>query len=177
MKWIVFAVILLHGFIHLMGFIKGSGLKEVRGLSSPISKTVGLCWFTATILFIWFAILFVSNSTTAWLIGLIAIAVSQLLIVMAWKDARFGTIPNVFLLVVCVLLFSAGRFHQQVQHDTLAILACNVPRRLMKIDEYARFEGMNVPVKMAATWRLEHRDWTWLRLEVTDLRYNENVKP
>ncbi len=250
MQWIIFAVIMLHGFIHLMGFIKGSGIKEVKELSKPVSKTVGLCWFTATILFIWFAISLITHSDHAWLIGLIAIVVSQLLIVTSWKDARFGTLPNVFLLVVCVFLLGSDRFHQQVHceavneqgakldeatmqrylgemvwfpsmalseyiswessNDTSATATMeykgtrasgtfyfnahgdvtkfsamrymgNDPDAgkyewVMAIEDYAHFEGVKVPVNMTATWKLEDQDWTWLKLDVTDLRFNENVK-
>lgn len=31
--------------------------------------------------------------------------------------------------------------------------------------------GVQVPVKLRVTWRLDELDWTWLELELTNLRY------
>ena len=42
----------------------------------------------------------------------------------------------------------------------------------MAIQEYSTCEGIRVPSKMTSTWRLDSEDWTWLKLEVTDIRYN-----
>lgn len=31
-----------------------------------------------------------------------------------------------------------------------------------------------VPSKMTATWKLDNNDWTWLKLEIENIEYNEN---
>jgi len=41
------------------------------------------------------------------MVGLVALVVSQADIVTAWSDARFGTVPNVILLVGVVLALRA----------------------------------------------------------------------
>jgi len=46
---------------------------------------------------------------------------------------------------------------------------------VMNIEGYSTFEGIKVPTKMTATWKLDEGDWTWLKLEVIDIMYNENV--
>ena len=46
---------------------------------------------------------------------------------------------------------------------------------ILTVDDYAVFEGIKVPSKMKATWKLEERDWTWLDLEITDIKYNINT--
>jgi hypothetical protein len=28
---------------------------------------------------------------------------------------------------------------------------------------------------MTSTWKLDEKDWTWLKLEVTDIKYNKNA--
>jgi hypothetical protein len=33
--------------------------------------------------------------------------------------------------------------------------------------------GINIPVKLESTWKLEGGDWTWLKLEITDIEYNK----
>jgi len=43
---------------------------------------------------------------------------------------------------------------------------------LIEVDEYAVFDGIKVPSKMRATWKLETQDWTWLKLEIEDIKYN-----
>jgi len=33
--------------------------------------------------------------------------------------------------------------------------------------------GIKIPVKAEATWKLESGDWTWLKLEITDIEFNK----
>jgi len=47
---ITFAVLLvLHGAIHLLGFVKGFGLAEVAALKLPIGATTGVFWLLAAL--------------------------------------------------------------------------------------------------------------------------------
>lgn len=46
---------------------------------------------------------------------------------------------------------------------------------IMQISDYDTFEGIRVPAKMTSTWKLDEGDWTWLKLEVTDIKYNLNA--
>jgi len=46
---------------------------------------------------------------------------------------------------------------------------------VLTVDEYSVFEGIKVPSKMEATWKLDEGDWTWLKLEVIDIEYNNNT--
>jgi len=43
---------------------------------------------------------------------------------------------------------------------------------VLTVDDYAVFEGIKVPSQMKATWKLDAGDWTWLNLEILDIRYN-----
>jgi hypothetical protein len=43
---------------------------------------------------------------------------------------------------------------------------------MINITDYKTFDGIKVPSKMTSTWKLEEGDWTWLKLEVTDIKYN-----
>jgi hypothetical protein len=54
---IVFAFLLLHGIIHLLGFAKAYHFGNVNQLTIDISKPVGLLWLLTSILFILSAIL------------------------------------------------------------------------------------------------------------------------
>jgi hypothetical protein len=37
---------------------------------------------------------------------------------------------------------------------------------------YKEFEGIRVPTKSTVTWKLKSGDFTWFRLEITDIKYN-----
>lgn len=43
---------------------------------------------------------------------------------------------------------------------------------IITVSEHKVFEGIKVPARMQATWKLENGDWTWLNLEITDIKYN-----
>jgi len=43
---------------------------------------------------------------------------------------------------------------------------------VLSVNDYHTFEGIRVPSKMTATWKLEAGDWTWLKLEIEDIKYN-----
>jgi hypothetical protein len=45
------------------------------------------------------------------------------------------------------------------------------------VDEYKIFDGMKIPSKMTVSWKLEEGDWTWIKLEIKDIKYNENAIP
>lgn len=123
MRIVFFIIVLLHALIHMLGFIKGFGLKEVKELTLPISKPMGLLWLTAALLLLTYGIMHLTHSRYAWLIGFIAVAVSQVLIVLFWKDARFGTLPNIAILVVSVISFSHYQFQKLVQQETSQIIS------------------------------------------------------
>ncbi|WP_339918328.1 DUF6544 family protein [Yeosuana marina] len=101
-------IVLLHGLIHLLGFVKAFGFKEVKELTLPISKPFGTVWIIAAVLFVIYGILYFINNKQAWLVGIIAVIISQIVIFFFWKDARFGTIPN--LIILCVALVSLGSY-------------------------------------------------------------------
>ena len=125
MKWFIFAVALLHGLIHLLGFVKGLGIKEVKELTMPISKPMGLIWLSATMFFIVFAILYITNSKYAWLFGFFAVVISQIIILFVWNDAKFGTLANVLILIVSIFLLSSCSFQRMIKQETTALLTQN----------------------------------------------------
>ncbi len=44
---------------------------------------------------------------------------------------------------------------------------------VVNVIEHAIMDGVKIPVKMSATWKLDEGDWTWLELEVIDIQYNK----
>ena len=122
MKTAFLIIVFLHGIIHSLGFLKGFQLKEIKELSLPISKPMAVIWLIATLLFILYGVLYFANNKYAWLIGFLAIAVSQFLIIFYWKDAKFGTIPNVIILIVVLVSYGHFNFQNLVLSETTLIL-------------------------------------------------------
>jgi hypothetical protein len=108
MHFFLIVIILLHGLIHLMGFVKSFHLAEVSQLEQDISKPAGIFWLIATILFILTAISLLLIKEGWWITGFIAVIISQVLIVLYWSDARYGTIPNLIIMVPIIISFTGG---------------------------------------------------------------------
>ena len=100
-KYIIAVIILIHGLIHFMGFAKAFGYGNITQLGE-VSKPMGSLWLITAFLFIAVTILLLLKKD-AWIItGIIAAVLSQLLIISAWKDAKFGTIANLILLITAI---------------------------------------------------------------------------
>ena len=106
MKTILFIIILLHGLIHLMGFVKAFNLAEISELKLTISRSWGLIWLITSLTLVISTVLWSLNISSWWIPALTGGILSQILIVVFWQDARFGSIPNViiFTLISTVLL-------------------------------------------------------------------------
>jgi len=46
---------------------------------------------------------------------------------------------------------------------------------VITVDDYAVFEGIRIPSKMRATWKLDEGDWTWCVIEITDMVYDKKL--
>jgi len=147
-------IVFLHGLIHLLGFVKGFELKEVKELTLPISKPMGILWLSATILYFTYGALYLSNSKYAWLIGFLAVFISQILVFLFWKDAKFGTIPNVIILAVSMASFGSYNFQKLVQQETAQLLSKN---------EHAEKRTENSTVDESALSNLPEPVRKWLR--------------
>lgn len=115
---IAFALLIfVHGSIHLLGFLKAFHLAEIPQLTQKITAPIGVLWGLTTVLFVTTAILFILKLDN-WLIAASAsLALSQVLILMAWQDAKFGTAPNLIILLVAVVGFGALAFENTYQQD------------------------------------------------------------
>ena len=106
MRAVLIVVLLVHGAIHFMGFAKAFGFMALPQLSAPISKPQGLAWLAAGLLTLSCILL---PPRAFWMVGALAAALSQVLVVNAWPDAKFGTIANIILLLAATYAFvSAG---------------------------------------------------------------------
>ncbi|HLN53311.1 MAG TPA: hypothetical protein VK212_06345 [Lentimicrobium sp.] len=109
MKIYFVILIVLHGLVHLIGFLRGYNLMQSKGFHVPVSKASGLLWLLSFILFELAAIMHYNDNQQWWIIGSIAVVLSQILIVLHWKDTKFGTIPNI--IIIYVLIIDYGIWH------------------------------------------------------------------
>jgi len=120
---IFFGILLLvHGVIHLMGFAKAYAVAEIHHLSKAIPKPLGALWFLSAMAFAVATAVFFAGMDWWWMIGLPACLLSQVLIFTSWRDARFGTVANVVILVGAVLSISQWNFHSRVNAEVNAFL-------------------------------------------------------
>ncbi len=115
-------IIVVHGLIHLLGFVKAFELASVEQLTQPISKGGGTLWLLAAILFLATGVAFMLHSNY-WVIGaLTAVILSQILIFGAWSDAKFGTIANIIIVLAALLGYAAWSFENGFHQDVKAAL-------------------------------------------------------
>ena len=119
MKYILVAVLLLHGLIHFLGTAKAFGWASVTQLSKGISKPVGLLWLITALLFMVSVILLLSKNGTWWIACMAAIVLSQVLIAISWSDAKYGTVINVVVLLVAVTGFAQWNFYNKYKTDVI----------------------------------------------------------
>jgi hypothetical protein len=105
-KFLFSFLLLSHGLIHFMGFAKAFGYAELPKLTKEISKPAGSMWLATALLFLFASILFLFKKDSWAVISLGAVVASEILIISAWRDARFGTIANAIVLAVAMAAIS-----------------------------------------------------------------------
>jgi hypothetical protein len=123
MKYLLGVVIFLHGLIHCLGFGNAFGISEIKELTLPISKPVGIIWLTSAVLFLIYGLLYVLGQKNSWILGIVAIIASQLLIIYFWKDAKFGTLPNVIILIAVLFSYGSESFDRLISKEISEILS------------------------------------------------------
>ena len=117
LKFILSSVVIIHGLIHLLGFVKAFEIAEVAQLAQTISKSLGLLWLLTTLLFIGAAIGFLLDKEWWWIVAILAIGLSQALIIAFWQDAKFGTIANAIICIAAVAGFGSTHFENSFRAD------------------------------------------------------------
>jgi hypothetical protein len=109
----------------LLGFVKDFGLASVSQLegntliplSPGYSKLLGSLWLLSCLLFLGTAISFTWKKETWWIVALPAVLLSQLLIILYWPDAKYGTLANIIISVGIVFAFASWNFQTRVSRE------------------------------------------------------------
>lgn len=105
MKVLFLIIFAIHGLIHLAGFAKAFNLAELSQLTRFISKTAGIMWLLAALLFLSSMGLLVLKKPEWWMVAIVAVVLSQIIIIQSWTDAKYGTILNFIILLPIIVSF------------------------------------------------------------------------
>lgn len=122
MKIEFLVMVVMHGLIHFMGFAKAFDFGNMAQFTKDISKPMGLLWLLTGLLFIVMGVLYLMKKETWPILAIIAVVLSQLLIFIVWKDAKFGTIANAIILLVGIVGLGHFQFDKMVQKEMDALL-------------------------------------------------------
>ncbi len=100
-----------------MGFVKAFEIARINQLTKEISKPVGMAWLLAALFFIFIFCMLLMKKESWWVYCIVAVILSQCLIISDWTDAKFGTIANIIILTACLLSFGSCRFEQAFRLD------------------------------------------------------------
>ncbi len=117
LKTIFIFITLIHGLIHFMGFSKAYGYGNITQLTKEITKSMGLVWLVTGLLFIICIALYLLKKDSWIYFALIAVVLSQILIINSWQDAKFGTIANVIVLIVVIIGFFQIKFKNEYRNE------------------------------------------------------------
>ena len=130
MKYAITALLVVHGLITLLGFVKAFDLLPVTQLQAPISQPAGLLWLAAALLLVGSGVALLVGAQWWWVPAALGVVLSQILIFGDWGDAKAGTIANVILLipiVVAALGAAPWSLGARYDHDVTSGLHLQVP--------------------------------------------------
>ena len=109
MRWILVPLLVLHALIHLLGvpLAWGGMVADMAGgtlvpLGDVALRIAGVAWLGACLALL-LAALGVAFGRDWWRpVAIVAVMLSQALIVVWWPDARAGTLANILILAIVV---------------------------------------------------------------------------
>jgi len=156
MRFVLTAILMVHGAIHVLGFLEWTGLTDVPQLSgrtlwtlTPAGRwTFGALWLVALLLLIVAGAAQLGGGDGWALPAILGVLLSQALILFAWKDAQAGTAVNVLLMLPIASAFAHARFVSNVDAEVRALYAAPAeqPERVVTPEEV---RALPAPV---ATW-------------------------
>lgn len=145
MKTLISIALILHGGIHLMGFLKSFSLVQIEEIKTKIPAFLGGIWLAAFVLFAIAGIGYLTNGAWWRIFGAAGIVASLVVIIPAWSDAKYGIIPNIIFFAVIGVSYSAGQFQKKIDREKEEILAMAAPSG--KAIEESELQDLPLPVQ------------------------------
>lgn len=120
MKLVFGILLIIHGLIHLIGFTKTLFSTKTTMQVLGIPKPIGTLWLIVFVIFMVSAALFFTNKKWFYF-TFVAVCISQILIILAWNEAKFGSIANAIVLLVSITHFASFRFNMMVQKESASL--------------------------------------------------------
>lgn len=117
MRIVLILLIVIHGVIHLMGFLKAYHIYTFNSISQSISKPIGIVWLLTFVLLAVTVFFLLTRSNFWWLTGGLAVLISQILVLTFWADAKMGTLANLILLFTIIHGYSSFSFKQKISEE------------------------------------------------------------
>lgn len=100
-------LLIIHGLIHIIGLLQETLKIELEGFTgrtiinlSPTFKSIaGIFWLITMLLF--FAATYGFLNDLSWwiLLTIVAVIISQILVILWWSDAKIGTVANALVII------------------------------------------------------------------------------
>jgi len=129
MKILFMIILLIHGLIHLLGFLKAFLLAELNEITNPVSKPLGLLWLSAALILVLSGVFIFLKNPLWWLFAIIGVLISQVLIILFWKDSLYGTLPNILILTISLIAWAHYDFDKKIKSEVSSILG-KVPKEI-----------------------------------------------
>ncbi|MFZ1785997.1 MAG: DUF6544 family protein [Ferruginibacter sp.] len=178
LKYLFACIVLIHGLIHFMGFAKAYGYGNITQLTKAISKPAGAFWLVAAFLFIAATVSFLWKKESWPFIAIMAAILSQVLIFMVWKDAKYGSLANLIVLLVAIGGWGSLHFESQFRKDVQAngkrsshiqtdlLTETDIQDLPQPVQTYLRYSGVinqpkvkNVKIVFDGEMRSKTKDW------------------
>ncbi len=177
-KYFFLFLVFVHGLIHIMGFARAFNYGNITQLTKAVSKPAGVFWLLTALLFAVAAILFLIKKEMWPYLAVVAVIISQILIIAAWKDAKFGTIANIIVLLAAIATWGSSRFESTFIRDvkvhlqpakslkTELLTEADIQPLPQAVQKYLRYCGVvnkpkvnNVRIEMTGRMRSKKKDW------------------
>ena len=101
LKWFLVVILMLHGLIHAMGGLNELGIAKIEGtaktlfaLPPSVQMILGVVWLVVVALFLTAAFGLITNQHWWKSAVILAVIVSQILVIIWWPSAKVGTVAN-----------------------------------------------------------------------------------
>lgn len=140
---ILFTILVFHGLIHLIGFLKEFSIcskilqnnQTLFQLSEVSSKIVGFAGCLIFILFVFSAVVFLFRKDWWWIPAMSGVLLSQIYILIYWNDAKYGTIMNIAIFLAAAISYGNWSFGRMVEKEKVDLLAKNMGEKIILTNE------------------------------------------
>lgn len=196
MKIFFLLIISIHWLIHLLWFIKAYNITQVNQLNIPISRTAGLFWLIACLLYVSVWILLLIKNALWRKVWIIAIILSQILIIYSWQDAKFWSLANLIIAIPIIITFIwslPNSYYNRYKSETQTRLMHKVDQSILSIDDIkdlplqiqkylyyvnAIWKPKIQNFKVEFWWKMKTSiNWNWLNINASQHSFvNENTR-